>query len=121
MTGELNDAVIRALHEAWAAANVPPGPCPHTRIITGDRPLYALCDLRAGHDGQHEAESDEHGYYRWTDPTPDPGCSNTTIYRRPAHMPDETIRCELPTAHAGFHTCGLNRWGDCGNWAPCCD
>lgn len=56
---------------------IPPGPCPHTTSVkpassNGPQTLYALCDLRAGHDGQHEATSDEHGYYRWSDPMPAP-------------------------------------------------
>ena len=82
----------------------------------GPQTLYALCDLRAGHDGQHEAASDEHGYYRWTDLPKAYTDAYPQLVDRCGHQrpgPPGVV-CWKHPGHALVHTNGAFMWNDCG-------
>lgn len=112
------DAALPHLRTLLAAEVIPSGPCPATDVIPrlhpdgSPWPLHALCDLRAGHDGQHEAEDEQWwGYFRWSDgPVSDP-INNMCRATRP----DTLLVCTLKPDHRGYHIDGFKVWDGCGN------
>lgn len=103
------------------APHIPPGPCPHTHVIGGDRNLYALCDLRAGHAGQHEAGTEGVGHCRWSAPAPAPvptGYTDaypTLLTRCAQQRPGlPGVVCWKEPGHPDAHDNGAFMWNDCG-------
>ena len=116
------DAALPHLRDAIVADAIPPGPCGAIQKVpppssNGPQSLYALCDLRAGHTGQHEAYDDDWGTYRWTrtdtqpDIKPDGQCDN-----RAQLAPGDLRVCERTAGHVGYHIDGHAVWDDRGDW-----
>lgn len=115
------DAALPHLRATIAAEQAPPGPCPATHVIPrlhpdgSPWPLHALCDLRAGHVGQHEAEDGlgEWGHFRWTSdlgevrPGGDGPC--TFVLRSEGHK-----ICVRVPGHEGYHVAETLVWNDRG-------
>lgn len=67
------EAALPHLRASILAEQAAPGPCPATELFSllepdGEpKPMRALCDLRSGHAGQHEAlgDGENWGSMRW--------------------------------------------------------
>jgi hypothetical protein len=110
------DAALPHMRAAIIAEGIAPGPCPawkefgHEGIFSVGNPkprtLRALCDLRAGHAGQHEAEDEQWGHFRWTDEAePRRGC--TSVLRDEGHQ-----QCVRVSGHRGYHVGEGLVWND---------
>lgn len=106
------NAALPVLRETITAETIPAGPCPATErlpVLDPDRPktLYALCDLRAGHAGQHEAEDTEHGHFRWS------GAEETRRGCK-SHIVENELRylCVRISGHRGYHVAEHIVWND---------
>jgi hypothetical protein len=119
------DAALPHMRAAIIAEGTSPGPCPATtnfkRTSESDggafsaRMMVALCDLRAGHEGQHEAQSDFGGHYRWTDR---PANTDIQADKRCGNMPQrangDLLVCERTSGHPGWHIAGTHVWDGIG-------
>ena len=107
------NAALPHMRAAIIAEGITPGPCRAEEQLppwaSEGRRLHALCDLRAGHAGQHEAEDDQWGHFRWTDDAPVSGCTS-----RLELDPGSSSKCERTTGHVGLHICAFHAWNDCG-------
>lgn len=129
------DAALPWLRTTIIAETIPPGPCPEVSefghagpyadgINPEPRTLRALCDLRAGHAGQHEAYDDDWGTYRWTrtDTTPQvqaytelwPELANRCAVEHPK-LEMRGVVCWKSPGHADAHDNGAHMWNDCGD------
>lgn len=106
------DAALPHLRATILAETIPPGPCPATEQVpaptsNGPQNLVALCDLRAGHTGQHEADDINHGHFRWTaESEMSRGCES--VVRDEGHQ-----RCVRVSGHVGYHVGEHLVWNDC--------
>jgi hypothetical protein len=118
------DAALPHMRSAIIAEGITPGPCPAVTEFGHQGPYFeghpdpntlrtlrALCDLRAGHAGQHEAESEQWGNFRWTDEP----ARETYGYMCRATRPDTFLVCALKPDHRGYHIDGFKVWDGCGN------
>lgn len=113
------DAALPHLRATIIAEAIPPGPCAaftefgHEAIFANGndtpRQLRALCDLRAGHGGQHEAEDPEWGNFRWTDPA-----NTRCVAELWEYTGEQTghLRCERTFMHPGYCINGVYVWDD---------
>lgn len=105
------DAALPHLRATILAEAIPPGPCRATEQVpaptsNGPQNLVALCDLRAGHAGQHEADDINHGHFRWTaESEASRGCES--VLRDEGHQ-----RCVRVSGHVGYHVGELLVWND---------
>jgi hypothetical protein len=123
------DAALPHLRATVLAEAIPPGPCPEASefgqagpyadgVNPEPRTLRALCDLRAGHAGQHEAYDDDWGTYRWTrtDMLPSARCtllyetSPQEIVNHNSRVPAMALLCERTSGHPGWHIAGTHVW-----------
>lgn len=113
------DAALPHMRAAIIAEGITPGPCPAIKPIpplssNGPQNLYGLCDLRAGHTGQHEVISDEYGEFRWTDDAPAGADipADTQCSERIQFTPTDLRVCERRTGHGMYHIDGQLVWCD---------
>lgn len=119
------DAALPHLRATIFAEQLVPGPCPVEGIIPRVRPdgsswpLHALCDLRAGHAGQHEADDEQWGHFRWTEEPPlAERCTSLhqtspeEIVDHNSRVPAMAIQCERTYQHVGYHIAGTFVWDD---------
>ena len=115
------EAALPHLREAWTAEQVAPGPCGATETVPspypeGPRELQALCDLRAGHAGQHEASSEQWGTFRWStpaavvEPAPDPWAAHLRCGHQLVGVGG--VHCWATPGHPNAHTNGALLWND---------
>jgi len=118
------NAALPHLRETLLAEVIPAGPCPAHADMPwlGPQGSYALCDLRAGHAGQHEAESPERGNYRWSDNPPkaewcesEATVQEEIVMSANQRVPALVAKCEHRTGHAGYHQHKQYMWDECGN------
>jgi len=102
------NAALPHLRETLLAEQIPAGPCPATHVIPlldpagNPKPLHALCDLRAGHVGQHEAEDKQWGHFRWSD-TPSPASSSECRCPSLHMVRGSHLWCTLTSGHDNMH------------------
>jgi len=121
------EAALPHLRASILAEQARPGPCPaNTEFVdpavtidgatVGARTLRALCDLRAGHAGQHEAEDAEWGHFRWSDPVPADTCGHRAESEYWTHSlePGSSLSCERTPTHPGWHIAGTRVWDGAG-------
>jgi hypothetical protein len=124
------DAALPHMRAAILAEGVAPGPCPAVTdfghqgayfdgVTPEPRTLRALCDLRAGHPGQHEAEDEQWGHFRWTDKPPPaqvdvtfPSPADTQCGDRIQFTPTDLRVCERRAGHSMYHIDGQLVWDD---------
>lgn len=122
------DAALPHLRATIIAEAIPPGPCPATEHVpaptsNGPQNLVALCDLRAGHTGQHEADDINLGHFRWSssseaDYTDDwPELKNRCAVEHPKPEMRGVVCWKYP-GHADAHDNGAFMWNDCGEDVP---
>jgi hypothetical protein len=120
------DAALPHMRAAIIAEGITPGPCPATKdfghegIFAAGNPkprtLRALCDLRAGHAGQHEAEDEQWGNFRWTDepPTDTDIQTDTRCGNMPQRTNGDLLVCDRTSGHPGWHIAGTKVWDGIG-------
>lgn len=119
------EAALPLLRATILTEQAAPGPCPAVTefghqgpFFDGDaepRLLRALCDLRAGHVGQHEAQDEQWGHFRWSDPVAtgeavQHTCASGTLAGSIRTVDGSWINCERTPGHPGWHIAGTRVW-----------
>jgi hypothetical protein len=110
------EAALPHLRASILAEQAGPGPCPAVADVPYhpvgapefERALKALCDLRAGHAGQHEVVDSTWGTCRWSDPFP--GCLSE-LWEYTGEQQGH-LRCERTFMHGGYCINGFYVWDD---------
>lgn len=114
------NAALPHLRATVLAEAIPPGPCPANTDLMNPVPdgpmhLRALCDLRAGHAGQHEASDTVWGHYRWSERMPEHDEDPWYAQARCGHELEGKpgVRCWAMPGHHDAHSNGALSWNDC--------
>lgn len=113
------DAALPHLREVMAAERAASGPCPAVEPIpnlspNGPQNLHALCDLRAGHAGQHEVHDETHGHFRWSERPAVETSSAQCLSELWQYTGEQNghLRCERTFMHPGYCINGVYVWDE---------